>query len=891
MQDESRDRWLRISSVFDEAAKLPPEERATFLEAACAGDADLKARVAALLEAGDESEDFLKQPLFPGAGGALKQAIGNLPPGTASQQPAGGNEDSTLTSTASGQPAGAIGSYRLLEKIGEGGMGEVWLGEQSEPIRRRVALKLIKAGMDTRQVIARFEAERQALALMDHPAIARVYEAGETPRGLPFFAMEHIQGEPITTYADRHRLSTAERLALFSRVCEGVQHAHQKGIIHRDLKPSNVLVTIVGDQPLPKIIDFGVAKATAQRLTEKTMFTEMGVLIGTPEYMSPEQAEMTGLDVDTRTDVYALGVILYELLTGALPFEPKELRQAGYDEIRRRIREVEPPRPSTRVRTLGERSTEAARNRRTDPGRLVSRLRGDLDWIVMKALEKDRTRRYGSPSDLAADLARHLGHEPVLAGPPGAGYRAGKFVRRHRVGVAAAAMTLAGLAAFAVMMGWQARTIARERDRAERVSGFLVDLFRVSDPSQARGRDVTAREILDRGAGRIEKELNEDPLLQARLMKTVGDVYQGLGLWKEAEQLQRKAIGLFEQNLGPAARDTLHARLGLAKTLEKLGRYKESEAINAGLVDAWRRLAGEEDPETLVALQRLGVDYEKQGRLEEAERIDRTVLAARRRVLGEDDPNTFWAEQNLAAVLQSRGRHAEAESSFRRAYEGMKRVLGDDHPDTLWVGHNLATVLMVQKRFDDAEPHLRQIIEARKRVLGPEHPSTLASMNNLTNIIGEQGRIEEAEQSYRYLLDASRRVRGNDHPSTFHALTNLGANLMDQKRYDEADRMLLEAHEGYVRVLGPEHPATHDCCYNLATLAILRGRQKDALGWLRKAVDAGFADADGMEGDADLAPVRSDPAFQRLLADARANRVRPEGDSPEGAKPEGDGLP
>ncbi|HET6373256.1 MAG TPA: protein kinase, partial [Candidatus Polarisedimenticolia bacterium] len=417
-------------------------------------------------------------------------------------------------------PKEIFGPYRLLQKLGEGGMGEVWLAEQTEPIRRKVAIKLIKAGMDTKQVIARFEAERQALALMDHPGIAKVFDAGETPRGLPYFAMEYVAGEAITTYCDRHRLSVPERLELFARACDAVQHAHQKGVIHRDLKPSNVMVTLQGDKPAPKIIDFGVAKATAQRLTERTMFTELGVLIGTPEYMSPEQAEMTGLDVDTRTDVYALGVMLYELLTGALPFEPRDLRQAGFEEVRRRIREIDPPRPSTRVRTLGAESTQAASDRRTDPARLASRLKGDLDWIVMKALEKDRTRRYGSASDLAADVERHLQLQPVLAGPPGASYRTKKFVRRHRLGVTMASAIVMGMAALSVVMVAQARKTARARDRAERVSGFLVDLFRVSDPGTARGNAITAREVLDRGAERIDKELGNEPEVQAQLMVT-----------------------------------------------------------------------------------------------------------------------------------------------------------------------------------------------------------------------------------------------------------------------------------------------------------------------------------------------------------------------------------
>ena len=374
------------------------------------------------------------------------------------------------TKTSSPSPAGSteqIGPYRLLDKLGEGGMGEVWLAEQQEPVKRKVALKVIKRGMDTKQVVARFAAEKQALALMNHPAIAKVYDAGSTPQGRPYFAMEHIQGVPITEYCDRHRLTNRQRLNLFMQVCEGVQHAHQKAVIHRDLKPANVLVSIQNDKPVPKIIDFGVAKATAQKLADQTMHTQVGAMIGTPAYMSPEQAEMTGQDIDTRTDVYALGVMLYELLVGALPFDMKELGQAGLQAMVRKIREDEPPKPSTRLSTLGEHSTQSAKKRNTELPALKRQLTGDLDWITLKALEKDRTRRYSSPQDLAADIERYLTDQPVLASPPSAAYRAKKFVKRHTWGVAAAAIGVLVLVAFVGTNTVQTKRIAGLRDVAE----------------------------------------------------------------------------------------------------------------------------------------------------------------------------------------------------------------------------------------------------------------------------------------------------------------------------------------------------------------------------------------------------------------------------------------
>ncbi|HEY3176916.1 MAG TPA: serine/threonine-protein kinase [Candidatus Polarisedimenticolia bacterium] len=398
------ERWRRIEKLYYAAIDLSPDERRAFLDRACADDPDLK----------QEIEELLRHDT--GGGSSIAAAIDGV---------------SRLVMLEGGEvgPGTSIGAYNIVERIGQGGMGDVYRAEQVAPVQRSVALKLIKAGMDTRAVIARFESERQALAMMDHPNIARVFDFGSTELGRPYFTMEFVQGVPITRYCDEHRLDTRERLDLFLPVCEGVQHAHQKGITHRDLKPSNILVSVVDDRPVPKIIDFGIAKATARGMTGQTMFTEAGQMIGTPEYMSPEQAGMAGADVDTRTDVYSLGVLLYEVLVGVLPFDREDLPESGLDGLRRTILEVEPPRPSTRVSGLGEASEEVARNRRTDLPALVRQLRGDLDWITMKALEKDRARRYAFPSELAADIRLHLNDQPVLAGPPGLLYRSGKFVR------------------------------------------------------------------------------------------------------------------------------------------------------------------------------------------------------------------------------------------------------------------------------------------------------------------------------------------------------------------------------------------------------------------------------------------------------------------------------
>ena len=644
--------------------------------------------------------------------------------------------------------AGSFGRYRLIQRLGEGGMGEVWLAEQTEPVRRQVALKVIKAGMDSARVVARFEAERQALALMDHPTIATVFDGGTTPQGRPYFAMEYVKGEPITAYCDRHLLGTRERLGLFIQVCEGVQHAHQKGIIHRDLKPSNVLVTIQDDRPVPKIIDFGVAKATSRHLTERSLFTELGVLIGTPEYMSPEQAEMGGLDIDTRTDIYALGMLLYELLTGALPFDRKTLRQAGIVEIQRIIREKEPPRPSTRITQLGPHSAEAARNRRTEPRRLVGELRGDLDWITMRALEKDRTRRYQTANALATDVRRHLSNEPVLAGPPSAAYRAGKFVRRHRFGVATAATLALLLLGFAATMGVQARRIARERNRANQeaetarqVSSFLQSLFAASKPGTRSPDSMTVRELLDAGAERIDRELGHQPLVRATLQMTIGEAYLSLGVDSRAAAQYAQALELRRQALGPRHPD-------VAQSLSALGEATDTPS--------------------------------------ERERLLREALEMQRDLPGVNADDLALTLIRLSSVLSRQGRYGEAET-YARDGLWLARVT---HPRPhaivarAWV--RLGVALVEKGEPVEGTEALRAALQAALAVYGPRHRTTWGVREQLANAQWAEGEYAQAEATYREILEAQGPVLGAAHPDRGRTLGNLGAALYCQRKYNEA---------------------------------------------------------------------------------------------------------
>ena len=663
-----------------------------------------------------------------------------------------------------------IGPYRLLREIGEGGMGVVYEAEQERPVRRKVALKLIKWGMDTKAVVARFESERQALALMNHPNIASVYDAGATAEGRPYFAMEYVHGIPITSYCDKHRLTIKERLELFMSVCDGIQHAHQKGIIHRDIKPSNVLVAVQDDKPVPKIIDFGVAKATSQRLTEHTVATELGQLIGTPEYMSPEQAEMTNLDIDTRTDVYSLGVLLYELLVGAQPFDPRELREAGLLEIQRRLREDVPPRPSTRVGGLGAASSTSAANRGVDVRSLGRQLRGDLDWIAMKALEKDRTRRYETANAMSLDVKRFLNSEAVQARAPSTFYRVRKFVERHKVGVATGAVVVVALVAGSVVatLGMLRAVEAEKRaasqaNTSEEIADFLVGLFAVANPSEARGRDVTPREILDAGYEDVRLTLKEQPEVQARLLATIGKVYTSLGVYHEAIQALEQAASL--------SRTTL----------------------------------GDEHEETLAVLNDLAAAFFYQGLYEDAASVYQDLATGRTTLLGTDAPLTLRAKFDLASALYRLGRGEEALSMTAEVLDAQRRVLGLNHEHTLSTAHNLAVMNDLEGHHEEAELIIADVVERRRTTLGADHPDTLNSMNSYAAALYKLGRHEDAEVVGRDAVNSMRVVLGEGHLVTLNAERTLARIHMSQGRFEEAETRLLDTYRGLVASVGAGH--------------------------------------------------------------------------------------
>lgn len=849
--------WPKLSKLLDEWLEIPISSRSSWLETLGPEYSDVLPQLRQLLASQPNTdEDFLK---------TIPKVV----------------EPSPVLA-----PGQRLGPYRILSALGAGGMGVVYLAERNDgKFEQRVAIKLV-SGRNTPAFLERFRREYRILASLEHPNIARLLDAGATEDGLPYFVMEYVEGQSIDRFCAERKLSVPERLRLFLQVCDAVQFAHQKLIVHRDLKPDNILVTRQG---IPKLLDFGIAKV----LNEVPGANEATVMAMTPVYASPEQVR--GESIGTATDVYSLGCVLYKLLTGVAPYQ---LQGKSPAESMRLICEEEPSQPSGLNRELDR----------------------DQDNILRMAMRKEADGRYRSVEQFATDVGRYLNNEPVVARPATAGYRLQKYIRRHLIGVGVVAGLVFLLAGFGVIQAVQVRRVTRERDRADRVTHFLTGMFKVSDPSEARGNSITAREILDKGSKDVGTGLVRDPELQSEMMGVMGQVYGNLGLYSrarelltkaldirrglfgpdhpqtlnsmddlvlnlnreghfaDAEKLQRETLDLRRRVLGTQHPDTLRSMSSLANTLALEGRYPDAEKLQRETLDVQRGTLGPERPETLRSINSLANTLSREGRYGEAEKLQRETLDIQRRILGPDHPETVGSLGNLAATLNREGHYADAEKLQRETLDTRRRILGPEHPDTLVAMTELAVSLKRQRQFAEAERLESAALNIQRRTLGPEHPSTLMSMNNLSNTLNLEGNYTDAEKLLRTSLDVKRRVLGPEHPETLRSMVNLATSLHHQGRYEEAEKMEREALAIRRRVLGPEHPDVALTVYNLGVMVESKGKRDEALRLLREAVDHGLSRANslGIGQDPDLKSLHGDPRFEALIDHAKERFSSPE---------------
>jgi serine/threonine protein kinase len=776
-----------------------PEERAALLERECAGRPELRDRIDQLVSAHFKSNALLDVPEV------------------APTSPHASNGSETESLPIAAEVAGTViaGRYKLLQQIGEGGMGTVWMADQTEPVKRRVAVKLIRVERgQSRTILSRFEAERQAIAVMDHPNIAKLLDAGTTTEGSPFFVMELVKGIPLNEYCDEHRLSIRDRLELFMQICSAVQHAHQKGIIHRDLKPTNILVENHDDKPVPRVIDFGLAKATSgMQLSEHTLFTAFGSVMGTPLYMAPEQANFSAVDVDTRADVYALGVILYELLTGTTPITRESMKKAALDEMLKLIREQDAPAPSSRLSTSESKPSIAA-NRQTEPQKLGRFIKGELDWIVMKALSKERDRRYETATGFARDVERFLNNEAVAAGPPSTSYRLHKFVKRNRGQVIAASLILLALLAGLAGTGFGLVRAERERRFAE-----LAAVKERLAKQEAEARRAEA-ETQERRALASEK-LASDRLVQVEAEKKKTDEEKQVAVAVK-DFLQNKLLGQADVRTQADALLRAGALALEAKTNPTIGELLDRAAVELSEAKIEANFPGQPLLQAELLLT-VGKTYRGVGAFERAIGFLQRSLALFKQHLGTDHPYTLASMGSLASAYQDAGRLDLALPLFEATLKLRKVTLGPDHPETLKSMNNLAVAYLDVRKLGPALPLFDESLKLHKAKLGPNHPDTLTSMGNLALAYSASGRLDLALLLDESTLKLRKSNLGPDHPDTLLSMNNLAQAYRNLGKFDLALPLMEETLELNKVKQGPDHPDTLASMNNLAAAYLAAG--------------------------------------------------------------------
>jgi eukaryotic-like serine/threonine-protein kinase len=819
-------RWQRLEEIFDAAAELSEPERAALLDRACAGDEDLRREVESLLAHDLAGDRFIEAAVAAAVPETLTM------PGTSPQ-----------TAISDGGPLpGRIGPYRIVREIGSGGMGLVYEGIREDEFKKRVALKIIKRGMDTASVVLRFHRERQILAGLNHPNITGLLDGGTTPDGRPYFVMEYVEGEPIVDYCDVRKLTIRQRLEMFRVICAAVQYAHQNLVVHRDLKPSNILVTSDG---VPKLLDFGIAKILNIGVTSGTMgLTVASMRVMTPEYASPEQVR--GEPITTSTDVYSLGVLLYELLTGHHPYR---FKTATPQEIERVICQQPPEKPSVVVTRAEQQPGErvgrqvltpqaVSATREGSPEQLRKRLTGDLDNILLKALQKEPDRRYPSVEQFSEDIRRHVTGLPVLARNDTMAYRTGKFVSRHKVGVFAVVAVAFALIAGVIVSSWQAMRARRaeqvaitESATAKAVNDFLqndllaqASAYQQSKPNTRPDPDLKVRSALDSAAARIEGKFGGQPLVEASIRETIGSTYLELGLYPAAQRQVERALELRRRLLGEQHADTLTSMSDLVRIERVQGDYARAEQLGAKVLEGRRRLLGAEHPDTLKSTGALAAIYYFESKYAPAEALELKMLEAARRVWGEDHPNTVAVMTDLAATYKREGKYSQAEPLFIRGLELRRRISGQEHPETLVVMNNLAGLYYEEGKYAQAEPLWASALDIRRRIFGEEHPDTLQSRNNMALLCVAQGKYDQAQQLYQGTLEIRRRISGTGNISTLILMNNLADLYRLEGKYARAEALFNEALKAGRHALGDEHETTLNSLTGLADIYKRQGR-------------------------------------------------------------------